>query len=123
MKKIEIADERIAQVIGVAKENIKVAITESAPQTFQVWENESIVEKTLEVMQSPAIITLKDLDAEISNLTLESANLNSQVERVASELQKKTALKIELEKVVQSAYDANEIALLEKEAEQPPIEP
>ena len=115
MNKIEISDERIDQQIAVSKENIKVAITESAPQTFQVWENEKVVEKVLEVLQPPTIQTLKDTDAEISNLEINLSQAEAQVESLTAKLQKVRDLKVELEKVVQVAFDANVIAVAKVE--------
>ena len=117
MNKITINDERISATpaVAVAKENIKVAITESAPQTFQVWENEKVVEKVLEVLQPPTIQTLKDTDAEISNLEINLSQAEAQVESLTAKLQKVRDLKVELEKVVQVAFDANVIAVAKVE--------
>ena len=121
MNKITINDERISATpaIAVAKENIKVAITESAPQTFQVWEDEKVKEVVLEVLQTPTQTTLKDVDAEISNLECDITKTQNQLDDLNIFLQNKKDLRVELEKVVTPAFAANQIAVAEKVDEIP----
>ena len=121
MNKITINDERISATpaIAVAKENIKVAITESAPQTFQVWEDEKVKEVVLEVLQTPTQTTLKDVDAEISNLECDITKTQNQLDDLNIFLQNKRDLKVELEKVVNPVFQANQIAVEAKVDEKP----
>ena len=113
MNKIEIQDERIDQAISVSKENIKVTITETKSETFQTWDavKSEGKEVVLEILQPPTQTTLKDVDADISNLESQLAQAQAQVLSLTAELAKHAALKVELEAVVQPAFDANVIAV------------
>jgi chromosome segregation ATPase len=120
-QKIEIADERVSDTnpIAVAKENIKVAITESKPQTLQVWQNEKVEEVFLEVMQEPIQTTLKDVDADISNLEIQLSQAEAQVANLTAELAKKRTLKTDLEAIINPVYDKLQVDIANKPTETP----
>ena len=122
-QQISVQDERIDQQISVAKENIKVAITQSAPQTFQVWENEQVKDVVLQVMQPPMQTTLKDCDNDISNLESNVASTNNQLLQLNAELEEKKKIRDELEKVVAPVFELNQTAVAEKQTEEKPKEP
>lgn len=112
--KIVINDERITQILPVSLEDIKCDITESKPQTFLVLEVDKEVEKTLEIVQPAYQTTLKDIDADISNLEIQLSQANDSMAKLTLELTKKQNMKIELGAVVQVAFDDLQVAISKK---------
>ena len=114
--KITINDERIGQVIPVALENIKVDIVEAKPQTFQTMDDKGdVVETTLNIVQPAQITTIKETDADISNLESQLSQAQVQVGELTAELQKKRDLRGEMETVVTVAFNDLQIAIQNKE--------
>jgi hypothetical protein len=67
---IQITDNRIADNIPCAPENVEVQIVNAVPQTFQVVaEDGTESEVTLNIKQAGATTTLKDFDNEVDTLT------------------------------------------------------
>lgn len=122
--KIQIADERVEQEIPVALENIKAEVLEAKPQTFQTLdENGEVVEQTLNIVQPSKIITLKDLEAEISDMEIALINAQTNVESLTAELQAKRDMRDELTNIVQPAFDDLQVAIANKAEINPsPIE-
>ena len=123
---IKITDERVSETnpVAVAMENIKAEITSSAPQTFTtINEKGDEEEVVLNIKQAPVQTTLKDLEAEISNLESRVAETNNSLLQLNAELEEKRNLRVELEKVVQPVYDANMVAVQTKAEQTPSKEP
>jgi len=130
MNKITINDERISATpaIAVAKENIKVSVAETKIETFDTWDGLNDVEQVaLNIIQPAQIWTIKDVDADISNLECDITKTQNQLDDLNIFLQNKKDLRVELEKVVTPAFAANQIAVAEKVEEKPveelPVEP
>ena len=109
---IKITDERIEQVIPVALENIKAEIVEAKEQTFETLDEKGeVVLTTLNVIQSGKITTLKDIDAEISDIEMTLSNAQAQVESLTIELQKKKDTRTQFEAKVTEAHADLQTAL------------
>ena len=122
-QKIEVKDERIDQQIAVSKENIKVEIVEAKPQTFTTIDINGVEEEViLNIKQAPVQTTLKDVDADISNLEIQLSQAEAQVVSLTAELAKKRTLKTDLEVVIQPAYDKLQVDLENKPVEKLPTE-
>jgi len=122
MNKITINDERISATpaIAVAKENIKVSVAETKIETFDTWDEINGVEQVaLNIIQPAQIWTIKDVDADISNLECDITKTQNQLDDLNIFLQNKRDLKVELEKVVNPVFAANQIAVAEKVDEIP----
>lgn len=80
---IKITDKRIADGTQVNAENIEVQVSKSASKTFTVENLDgSLSETTLNVVESVETTTLKDIDAELSNLTVQRATLQTQLDDI-----------------------------------------
>lgn len=89
---IKITDKRIADGKQVAIENIEVEITKSSAKTFSVENQDgSISDTTLNVVESIETTTLKDIDAELSNLTIQRTDLQNQIDALDALILSKTA--------------------------------
>jgi len=120
---IKITDERIEQIIPVSRENIKCEVVETEEQAFKTLDDKGLEkEVVLNVVKPTQTTTLKDLIAQIGEVESDLAYSQSNVDIFTAELAKLNALKVEMEALVQSAFDANVIAVAEKPVETP-VEP
>ena len=122
MKTITIKDERITQVVPVALEEIKAEITETENMTTPLEISGVKIEGTFTTTKSLGITTLKDTDAEVSNLTIYLAEAQQRVVDLTTEVQNKNNTRTELEPIVQKAFDDLQIAIAAKPVEPTPIE-
>ena len=111
MQTIKITDERIVQKLPVALENLKAEIIETENMTTPLEINGVTIKGNYTTTKSLGITTLKDLDNEISNLTIQLAQTQELVVKLTANLQKKNADRIEVEAVVKPAFDTNNIEL------------
>jgi hypothetical protein len=117
---IKITDERIDQIIPVALENIKAEIIEAKEQTFEILDEKGeVILTTLNVIQPGKITTLKDIDAEISDMEMALSNAQTQVESMTIELQKKKDLRTKFETTIRPVFDNLQVELTKKSVATP----
>ena len=121
MQTITIKDERITQVVPVTLEEIKAEITETENMTTPLEISGVKIEGTFTTTKSLGITTLKDTDAEVSNLTIQLVQAQQRVVDLTAELQDKNNTKTELEPIVQKAFDDLQVAIAEKSVEPAPV--